>query len=354
MRKFIFISLFCLLSKALFAQTDISSLAHQLSDKQANDSLKVVAFYDWITHNIEYDYTTYKTMFPLLDLGQTQSPFNVLITKKALCGGYSALFYQLCKHVNIKAEVIEGLGKVRNSSDPNDHSFRYESHAWNAVKLNNKWYLLDLTWSAGSMLNERFIRKINAEFYMPSPTTFGETHFPSDPLWQLAYLPKTKVNFINNTGEPYLPIPYFAYLDTLKIYERLDSTHKVINSQKRILRFDPTNDNAKNVLGFYSANTSLDYLEKYAQLSKKIKNKKSPQEQQRTALDNKELLYSLLKQGEEELRKGLSYYDSISEQAKIKGIFENKKAIFQNLEAIEKDREMLAKYFVMIQRMRQP
>lgn len=354
MRKFIFIAVLCFLSKVTFAQPDISSLAHQLSDKQANDSLKVVAFYDWITHTIEYDYATYKSMYPLLDLGQTQSTATVLRTKKALCGGYSNLFYQLCKQVNIKAEVIEGLGKVRNSSDPNDHSYRFESHAWNAVKLSNKWYLLDLTWSAGAMLNEQFIRKLNTEFYMPSPSIFRETHCPSDPLWQLIYLPISKENFIDNNHKQSSLLPYFSFSDTLKIYERLDSTKKIVTSQKRILRFDPSNDNAKNMLGFYSATISLTYLEKYAQLSKKIKNKKSPQEQQRTALDNKELLYSLLKQGEEELRRGLWYYDSISDQVKIKGIPENKKAIFQNLEAIEKDREMLAKYFVMIQRMRQP
>ncbi|MFY7888513.1 MAG: transglutaminase domain-containing protein [Spirosomataceae bacterium] len=354
MRKFIIFALLNFLSTALFAQSDVKSLAHQLSEHQANDSLKVVAFYNWISHNIEYDYATFKTMYPLLDLGQTQSCSNVLKTKKALCGGYSTLFYQLCKQVGIKAEVIEGLGKVRNSSDPNDHSYRFESHAWNAVKLNNKWYLLDLTWSAGAILNEQFVRKINTEFYMTSPTVFRETHWPSDPLWQLIYLPISKESFIQNNTNQNSPLTYLSFPDTLKIYERLDSTQKVLNSQKRILRFDPSNDNAKNILGFYSANVSLTYLEKYAQLSRKIKNKKSPQEQQRTALDNKDQLYALLKQGEEELRKGLWYYDSISDQAKIKGIPENKKAIFQNLEAIEKDREMLGKYFVMIQRMRQP
>lgn len=354
MRKFIFVALFCFISKALIAQTDIKSLAHQLSEKQANDSLKVVAFYNWISNNIEYDYAIYKSMYPLLDLGQTQSCSNVLKTKKALCGGYSNLFYQLCKQVGIKAEIIEGLGKVRNSSDPKDHTYRFESHAWNAVKLANKWYLLDLTWSAGAIMNEQFIKKLNLEFYMPSPTAFRETHWPSDPLWQLIYLPINKDAFIQNKPNQGGLLPYFSFPDTLRIYERLDSTQKVLNSQKRILHFDPSNDNAKNILGFYSATVSLTYLEKYAQLSRKIKNKKSPQEQQRTALDNKEQLYALLKQGEEELRKGLMYYDSISDQAKIKGIPENKKAIFQNLEAIEKDREMLGKYFVMIQRMRQP
>lgn len=257
MRKFIFIAFFCFISKAIPAQTDIKSLARQLSEKQPNDSSKVVAFYNWISNNIEYDYATYKSMYPLLDLGQTQSCSNVLRTKKALCGGYSNLFYQLCKQEGIKAEVIEGLAKVRNSSDPKDHAYRFESHAWNAVKLNNRWYLLDLTWSAGAILNEQFIKKVNTEFYMTSPTVFRETHWPSDPLWQLIYLPISKETFIQNNPNQNTPLAYFSFPDTLRIFERLDSTQKVVNSQRRILRFDPSNDNAKNVLGFYSANVSL-------------------------------------------------------------------------------------------------
>jgi transglutaminase/protease-like cytokinesis protein 3 len=126
-----------------FAQNSVKQLSLQLTQSAPNDSLKVVAIFEWITGSIHYDLETFQQRLPTLDLGNSQSSSVVLSSRKAICGGYSNLFYDLCKYAGVKTQVIEGLGKIRNSSNPADSTFRIESHAWNAVKLNEKWYLLD-------------------------------------------------------------------------------------------------------------------------------------------------------------------------------------------------------------------
>jgi transglutaminase/protease-like cytokinesis protein 3 len=168
-----------------FAQNSVKQLSLQLTQSAPNDSLKVVAIFEWITGSIHYDLETFQQRLPTLDLGNSQSSSVVLSSRKAICGGYSNLFYDLCKYAGVKAQVIEGLGKIRNSSNPADSTFRIESHAWNAVKLNEKWYLLDLTWSSGAMINNSYQQRRNWEFFMTPPAVFLLTHFPSDPMWQL-------------------------------------------------------------------------------------------------------------------------------------------------------------------------
>jgi len=55
-----------------------------------------------------------------------------------VCDGYSKAFYFLCKASGIESVLVRG--NAINSSGRN------ESHAWNKVKINKKWYNADVTW----------------------------------------------------------------------------------------------------------------------------------------------------------------------------------------------------------------
>ena len=111
------------------------SLAQRLIQNIDNDSLKVKAIYHWITSNIQYDHTFRRRIEG--DTTLTQEPDYVVASQKAVCIGYAKLVREMCSLVDIQAVIVEGFVKDDRGN------IESEEHAWNAVKINNNWYLLD-------------------------------------------------------------------------------------------------------------------------------------------------------------------------------------------------------------------
>ena len=84
------------------------------------DFEKVMYVNDYLALNCEYD-TTY----------QNYNAYNVFVNKIAVCQGYSLAFMELMNRLGIECEMV-------TSSEL--------WHAWNAVKINKKWYYVDTTW----------------------------------------------------------------------------------------------------------------------------------------------------------------------------------------------------------------
>jgi transglutaminase/protease-like cytokinesis protein 3 len=74
------------------------------------------------------------------------------------------------------------------------------NHAWNAVQINKKWYLLDCTFASGYIdLNKvKFVKHRNDVYYLTPPRIFILDHHPSDSKWQLLDKPLDINSFINN------------------------------------------------------------------------------------------------------------------------------------------------------------
>ena len=109
----------------------VSTLLAQLQPNTANryDALKTV--YDWMTGNIYYDYDnlnnpTYKMQY---------TAYAALIHRTSVCQGYATLLYRLLLELGIDNRVVTGFSNGG-------------AHAWNIVKLGNKYYNLDSTWDS--------------------------------------------------------------------------------------------------------------------------------------------------------------------------------------------------------------
>ena len=75
-----------------------------------------------------------------------------------MCTGYAYLIKEMCFIADLDCEIIDGYARA---FDANVNGLESLNHSWNAVKLNNKWYLCDATWSSGYMVNNSlFVKRL--------------------------------------------------------------------------------------------------------------------------------------------------------------------------------------------------
>lgn len=94
---------------------------------------------DYTTVKNIHDYIVLNTEYPASFSGDNVHMVSYTLSNGiAVCDGYAKTFYFLCKMNGI--ECIMVTGTATNSSG------KTESHAWNKVKINGKWYAVDITW----------------------------------------------------------------------------------------------------------------------------------------------------------------------------------------------------------------
>lgn len=172
-------------------KTNTTTLASYLTSKSKDDVEKVRAIYRWITANIAYDTSGYFSG----SYGDL-SPEGVLKGGKSICAGYSDLFENLSKTAGLETVTISGYAKGYNY-DVGDRFSGSPNHAWNAVKLNGTWYLLDSTWGAGHVRDGSFVREFDDHYFLTSPDEFIFEHYPEDTKWQLLDPPQSLDKFEN-------------------------------------------------------------------------------------------------------------------------------------------------------------
>ncbi len=110
----------------------VDELLAELDLWDADDYGKITGVYDYLCDNITYDYDNLYDNEYLLK----HTAYAALINKTSVCQGYALLFYRLMLELDVDARVIFGIGNGG-------------AHAWNIVKLDDKYYNLDSTWDAG-------------------------------------------------------------------------------------------------------------------------------------------------------------------------------------------------------------
>jgi hypothetical protein len=144
-----------------------------------DDYLKIKSIHDWICHNIAYDVAAYnKGEIKIVQPGVT------LRYKSAVCGGYAMLFNYMARKAGFETEYVSGYtkGKSKYAIQPIGQFVR---HAWNTVKINGIFYLVDTTWDAGYVNNNRFSFAYTTDFFLTDPNIFIKRHYPQAPGWLL-------------------------------------------------------------------------------------------------------------------------------------------------------------------------
>lgn len=185
-------------------------LTHKLTANLATDVEKFRAIYTWVCTNIENDYGSFlktsskrkkfaKDRAAFLEWNSSFTPkvFEKLVTeKKTACTGYAYLISELARFANLKSKIVNGYGRTSTlrldeNSIPN--------HSWNAVELNNKWYLCDATWSSGRILIEdkgpKFESDYHDGYFLADPNLFIKNHYPLEISSSLLQKPPSFIEF---------------------------------------------------------------------------------------------------------------------------------------------------------------
>lgn len=219
MKYFVSIVLFFLLNAGTGWSTNPSSgdkeiekLVNKLTKNSYSDKDKVEKIHDWIAQNITYDTKAYFS-----GKRPPQDFKNTLKTGKSLCGGYADLFKSMCDAAGVPCEKVTGYSRGYGFSLFGAENPQDGNHVWNAVKVEDRWFLVDVTWDSGYMEGKKFIQRFSQSYFLRSPAEMIFTHFPKDPKWQLL---KNPVNPSTFTKFPYLNGRFFDEGCELRSYPK--------------------------------------------------------------------------------------------------------------------------------------
>ena len=117
-----------------------------------SDYEKIHAIYSYICKNVDYD-LNYEQLTPYTqEYNDIYSAYGAIVNNKAVCEGYALAMYRLLLEAGIDNRVLV-------SAD----------HAWNVVKLGDKYYNLDSTWDYG-------IEPANFNWFLIGSADFTDVH----------------------------------------------------------------------------------------------------------------------------------------------------------------------------------
>ena len=152
-------------SQVEIAINQIESVKNDIiGNLKGNDYDKIMKIHDYLVDNIEYD-STYKAR-------GTYSIYGALIGKSCVCEGYAKALKYLANQAGIMCEIMQGT--ATNSAG------QTESHAWNCVKIDEKWYQIDTTWDDPVFVGTGY--KVNVykyKYFLRGTNTFEKDHILS-------------------------------------------------------------------------------------------------------------------------------------------------------------------------------
>ncbi|MCC2375251.1 S-layer homology domain-containing protein [Bacillus paranthracis] len=104
-----------------YVMKQAKAIVSSITQVGMDDHEKVKAIHDYVVKHVSYD-TSYKAY----------TAYEALVNRSSVCQGYALLTYQLLKEAGIENHFVVGTGDG-------------QPHAWNLVKIENKWYHLDTT-----------------------------------------------------------------------------------------------------------------------------------------------------------------------------------------------------------------
>lgn len=131
-----------------YVNSRITEILESLNVENLDDYGKLCAIYEYIINNVDYAYDSPdKARF---------TAYGALRSGKAVCQGYTHLFYRLARECGIPCRMIMGVTAEGN-------------HAWNIAAVDGVYYLFDSTWDVYNSSVK------NCDYFMKGSLDFDET-----------------------------------------------------------------------------------------------------------------------------------------------------------------------------------
>jgi hypothetical protein len=160
-------------------EQSMETLVTYLVSQANSDEERARILFTWVATHVQYDYPAF---FKRKIVSANTN--TIWKNRMAQCGGYSALLKQLCDIAQIPCEVIDGYAR-----DAGNRIVRLGApinHSWNAIKINGKWQLMDVTWAASHLLDgKKIVNEFDDFWFSTDPAAFVYFHFPKISKWQL-------------------------------------------------------------------------------------------------------------------------------------------------------------------------
>lgn len=172
-------------------ESSITAVARHLAERESDPFQRIKALHDYVIRRMRYDEEA-------LALGRwpAQDAQAVFASLRALCTGYAQLLTALGRSVG--EEIVTLTGQVRTLSTFPGTAL----HAWNAARIQGRWYLIDAAWNGGSRRDGRFVGGYGTDYLFTPAPVFAFEHLPADPAWHLLGEPLSERDFVE---QPLLP-----------------------------------------------------------------------------------------------------------------------------------------------------
>ncbi len=178
------------------AEASITRVAQYLAAQEPDPILRIKALHDYVADRLTYD-----TESPIGN-APAQDAAAVFKRRTALAGGYANLLSALGQAIGIEIPTISGNSRIPQSD------LDGTVHAWNAVRLQNQWQLIDVTWDSVYLEGRNALKRYRTDYLFPPASLFAYSHFPDNAAWQLLDEPIDRGEFLR---QPVLSPAFFAH-----------------------------------------------------------------------------------------------------------------------------------------------
>lgn len=194
------------------AERTVEDLAHYLARAGQDDRSRARAVFRWVAANVAYD------VHGLLsgEYGDL-TPAGVLQRREAVCTGYAQLVEALGRAMGLEIRVVRGWSKGYGYATGQTFDGP-TNHAWNVVRIDGHWQLMDATWGAGYLgPGTEFVPSFQEHYFLTEPEQFVFDHLPVQPEWQLLDRPITAAQYADLV---YLRAPFFLNRLAIRSHRR--------------------------------------------------------------------------------------------------------------------------------------
>lgn len=159
----------------------IRELASTLSSGLNNDYGKLLAVHDWVAENIYYDYDSFHSPSRWSSTGST---LTALISRRAVCQGYSDIAVSILRAMRIPACSIAcfALGETTSGGwEKRGNRVADPNHAFTMAYVGGRYVFMDVTWDSDNIyFGGRFGHKTGSgklrKYFDASLTLLSATH----------------------------------------------------------------------------------------------------------------------------------------------------------------------------------